>query len=106
MLDNIRKSGKWLNICLLVFFLGAMVFGLAFSGLSILEAASRRDTGSVVGHLFALGAFAGILFLVVWMLRNSKEEQSSLQNVRQAKPDPNGDMSDVAGIPHRDPWMG
>ena len=54
------------------------------------------------------GLFAAVLLtLFWWVLRDAKKTtEANKGRRRQVKPGPDGDMSDVAGVTKREPWLG
>jgi hypothetical protein len=48
-----------------------------------------------------------ILGMLTWVLRDARQESKRLrQEYEERKPSADGDVSEVAGIPPRPPWMG
>jgi hypothetical protein len=58
--------------------------------------------------LFGMGGLFAVVLVALfwWMLRDAKKTTEAHKGRRQVKPGPDGDMSDVAGVTKREPWLG
>jgi hypothetical protein len=105
--EMVRKVGR----VVVVAFLSLMALGWAvsvlFLGAAIISVGIRGDDW-VFLLVTLLGAIVGGVYLIRWILRNTRveEKRKPFRKKRTARPRPDGDMSDVAGIPQRDPWLG
>jgi hypothetical protein len=98
MTDNIRKVGRVIVLAFLMYMLAGLV-------LLIVGAVLSLDPVLIGVAIILLGT----LGVVYWIFRDARNTAAQLRlspKEHRPEPGPDGDMSDVAGIPRRDPWLG
>jgi hypothetical protein len=94
---QLGKTSVWLYLVyLLIPLLVAVILGLASS-------VSGPDWSAL--PLLAVLAGAVILFFL-WVLHDARELSRSLPEEARKEPAADGDMSEVAGVWQREPWLG
>jgi hypothetical protein len=109
MTDLIRKAGRFIVLAFLMYLLAIFVVGIVVAAFMGLVAASGGDVNVSPVLLGAAVIMMGTLGVIIWLFRDARATQKKghpFQKKNRPRPGPDGDMSDVAGIPHRDPWLG
>lgn len=105
MFNKFRKASQTgAGLVLLVVIVAPFVlFGLGALVASIV-AVVHGDFRSLPNLLMYVVMAFGLAGFVVWLLRDAQKESKVVRP--KGKPRRDGDMSDVAGIPQREPWLG
>jgi len=73
----------------------------------VLVAMAGGDAGAYVAILRMAVVAVVILSLLTWITRDARKASEGLSaSSRAGEVRPDGDMSDVVGMPRRPPWMG
>jgi hypothetical protein len=107
MLQKMRewiKAFVYLDLMFTVMYcLITAVFGILFLILVVIGG-NYDQIFPLLGSMAGALAFLGFFF---WISRDARKVGKELRRQRKhPKPRPDGDMSDVAGIPQQPPWMG
>ena len=107
MLRKLREWGKTF-ICLdLLFTLAWYVVTATSSLLVLIVVLIRGEYDQVPALLGAILGSVAFLWFASWLARDARKASKALRQQRKKrKPRPDGDMSDVAGMSERPPWMG
>jgi hypothetical protein len=97
---RISSRGRGLKI---VWWFVAALFAAMVALLGV-TGAGRDD---YLGLLRAAVVVVGLLGLFSWIARDARKARTLARQERhEVKPGPDGDMSDVVGVPRNLPWMG
>ncbi len=105
-----RKIREWAKmfICLdLLFTLAWYVVTATLGLLCLIVVLIRGEYDQVPTLLVTIVGSVAFLGFVSWIARDARKASKALRQQRKkGKPRPDGDMSDVAEMPERPPWMG
>jgi choline-glycine betaine transporter len=107
MLQKIRQWGQTFIYLDLMFTMTWFVVCAVFALIFLVIVLIRGQNEMIIPLLIPLVVILTILGLAHWVARDARKASKALRyERRRRKPGPDGDMSDVAGIPKRPPWMG
>lgn len=105
MFNRFRKASKaGARIYLLLVILAPFVLVGLWALVASIVAVVQGDFRSLPDLLMYVVMAFGLAGFVVWLLRDAQKESKVVRPKGKARAD--GDMSDVAGIPQREPWLG
>jgi hypothetical protein len=107
MLRGVRQWAQTFIYLDWLFALAWLAAGAVLGLLALTVVLGRGEYRQVPAILVPVLAVVLLFAFVRWVSRDARQASKRLRAERgQAKPRPDGDMSDVAGLPSRPPWMG
>jgi len=105
-----RKLRNWARTFIyldMLFYAVWCVVAATFGTLFLIVAVIQGDWERSLSLLGTAAGSAAILGFFYWVYRDARKASKEMRRQRrQSRPRPDGDMSDVAGLPQRPPWMG